>query len=179
MKLRNSLIASAALFTTLSLSLPLQAQSTPETVPFVDVEQYLGTWYEIASIPKIFQLGCTATTAEYSLKDNGKIEVVNSCRLFTPRGFPITLKGEARVVDEETNSKLAVKFFGSNEGDYWIFDLAEDYSYVMVGAPDFDSLWILSRERTLDSQIVEELKAKAEGLGFDTSRLKSTRQPAE
>lgn len=171
-----------SLLITLSFALaasatPVMAQSVPQTVPYVDLDRYLGTWYEIASIPKFFQFGCTATTAEYSLKDNGNIEVHNSCRLFTVNGLNYSVKGEAKVVDASTNSKLSVNFFNLFDGDYWVFDLAEDYSYAMVGSPDFDSLWILSRERSLDDAIVNELKDKAENLGFDVSRLKTSKQP--
>lgn len=173
MKLLKSLVLSLSLFTT------GYASAEPETVPFVDVEQYMGTWYEIASIPKIFQLGCTATTAEYTLQDDGTVEVYNSCKLFGFRGPNYAVTGEARVVDTETNSKLKVNFFKLFNGDYWIFDLADDYSYVLVGSPDFDSLWILSRTRQLDASIVEELKAKAEDLGFDIRRLKMSKQPLD
>lgn len=173
MKLLKSLILSCSLFTA------SYATATPETVPFVDVERYMGTWYEIASIPKIFQFGCTATTAEYTLKDNGTVEVYNSCKLFGLKGPNYAVRGEARVVDTETNSKLNVNFFRLFNGDYWIFDLADDYSYVLVGSPDFNSLWILSRTRALDDTIVSQLKAKAEGLGFDIGRLKMSKQPHE
>lgn len=173
MRFLKALVLSCALLS------PSFAAAAPETVPFVEVERYMGTWYEIASIPKIFQLGCTATTAEYTLQNDGSVEVYNSCKLFGFRGPNYAVTGEARVVDAETNSKLTVNFFKLFDGDYWIFDLAEDYSYVLVGSPDFDSLWILSRTRQLDPSIVEELKAKAESLGFDVGRLKMSKQPLD
>jgi apolipoprotein D and lipocalin family protein len=154
------------------------AVAEPATVPFVDVERYMGTWYEIASFPKGFQFGCTATQADYSLLENGRVQVENSCRLFYPTGFKYGVKGEARVVNPDTNAQLKVKFFWA-EGDYWVLDLADDYSYALVGSPDLDSLWILSRTRSLDGSVVEQLTQKAESLGFDTSRLKMTKQPTE
>lgn len=168
-----------SLFLSASLIVSSFAFAAPATVPHVDVERYMGTWYEIESIPKIFQFGCTATTAVYTLKDNGNVQVDNSCNLFTFKGPSYAVKGEAKVVDTESNSKLKVTFFKLFTGDYWIFDLADDYSYALVGSPDFDSLWILSRTRTLDESTVDMLKAKAEELGFDVSRLKSSKQPAE
>ncbi|RZA19930.1 MAG: hypothetical protein EOP10_18860 [Proteobacteria bacterium] len=154
------------------------ASAEPATVPFVDVGKYMGTWYEIASFPKGFQFGCTATQADYTLMENGNVHVENSCKLFFPGGLKYGVKGEARVVNAETNAQLKVKFYWA-EGDYWVFDLAEDYSYALVGSPDFDSLWILSRARTLDQGVVDQLTAKATSLGFDASRLKFTKQPVD
>jgi len=168
-----------SLLLTATLLLSTMAHSAPATVPFVDLERYMGTWYEIEAIPKVFQFGCTSTTAEYSLQKNGTVAVGNSCNLFGFKGPHYGVTGEAKVVDADTNSKLSVTFFKLFTGDYWIFDLADDYSYALVGSPDFDSLWILSRTRTLNESTVDMLKAKARELGFDVSRLTVSKQPAE
>lgn len=146
------------------------------TVDYVDVNQYLGTWYEIEKIPNRFQRKCNATKADYSLKRNGSIRVLNSC--IRNNGSLQTAKGTATIANRTTNAVLEVSFFflqrwfsGPN---YFILDLADDYSYVLVGSPSRDFLWILSRTKTLDANIIENLKAKAETLGFDTTRMKKT-----
>ncbi len=148
------------------------------TVGHVELSRYLGTWYEIASFPQSFQKGCTATTATYSLRDDGKIDVLNRCRQDRVDGEERSAKGLARVVDPATNAKLEVSFFRPFWGDYWVIDLGRDYEYAVVGHPGRDYLWILSRTPTMDDAtyagIIERLKAK----GYQTERLVKTAQPA-
>ena len=89
----------------------------------VDLERYLGKWYEIASYPAWFQKGCTGSTAEYSLLPDGKIQVVNRCRKDSLDGPLKESKGKAEVADTATNAKLKVWFFWPFKGNYWIIDL--------------------------------------------------------
>ena len=99
----------------------VRAESKPlEVVPFVDINRYLGTWYEIATIPARFQKNCVAVTATYGLRDDGKISVINKCREGTLDGKLKSIKGKAWVVDKKTNAKLKVQFFWPFSGDYWI-----------------------------------------------------------
>lgn len=151
---------------------PLQA------VGSVELPRYLGTWYEIASYPQRFQEGCTATTATYSLRDDGKISVLNRCRKGGLDGELDEAQGRARVVDAQTNAKLEVSFFGPFWGDYWIIDLDEDYRWAVVGHPGRDYLWILAREPQLDEEvyagILERLREEHQ---YDTTRLVETLQP--
>ncbi len=162
------------------LSMSAQAADQPlGTVSYVDLNRYMGKWYEIASFPQRFQKDCTATQAEYSLQSGGRVSVVNSCRLKTLDGELKIAKGSAYVDDKTTNAKLKVTFFWPFYGDYWILDLGDQYEYVMVGAPDRDYLWFLARTRTLDSVTYGRLLEKARDLGFDVSRLKTTLQPQE
>ncbi len=81
------------------------------TVPRVELARYMGTWFEIASFPQRFQRGCTATTATYTLRDDGHVEVVNRCRKGSPDGPEKVAIGRARVADPSTNAKLEVSFF--------------------------------------------------------------------
>lgn len=149
-----------------------------QTVPKVELQRYLGTWYEIASFPQSFQKGCTATTATYSLKAEGEIEVLNRCRLDSLEGEEKVAKGRARVVDKDTNAKLEVSFFGPFWGDYWIIQLGDDYEYAVVGHPSRDYLWILSRTPTLEEAklqgILEKLKTEQQ---YPLERLERTVQP--
>ncbi len=148
-----------------------------QTVEHVDLQRYLGTWYEIASYPQRFQKGCTGTTATYTMGDDGEIEVLNQCRKGSLEGKLDQAKGRARVVNTETNAELEVSFFRPFWGDYWIIDLGADYEYAVVGHPGRDYLWILSRKPQLDPEayagIIERLEAQA----YDISRLERTEQP--
>jgi apolipoprotein D and lipocalin family protein len=147
-----------------------------ETVPHVDLARYLGTWYEIASFPQSFQRGCTATTATYTLRDDGQIDVVNRCRVGSPDGKQKAARGRARVVDRLTNAKLEVSFFRPFWGPYWIIDLAPDYSYAVIGHPGRDYLWILSRTPTMDEVTYQNILARLRVQRYETSRLVRTLQ---
>jgi len=151
-----------------------------ETVDHVDLDRYLGKWYEIARFDQTFQRNCTAVTAEYKLRKNGTIKVINTCRKFNPNGKLKTAIGRARVTNKTTNAKLRVQFFlrflnvGFLSGNYWILDLGKDYEYAMVGDPTRKYLWILSRTKEMDERTYLELVQKAETLGFDTTKLLKT-----
>lgn len=149
-----------------------------QTVPKVDLHRYMGTWYEIASFPQWFQKGCVASKATYSLRQDGKVTVLNECRKETLDGKLKTAKGTAWVVDKKSSAKLKVRFFWPFSGDYWIIDLNPDYEYAVVGHPKRTYLWILNRKPQMDpatyASILERLKAQA----YDVSRLVNTLQPA-
>ena len=143
------------------------------TVQKVDVERYMGKWYEIASFPQRFQKGCSCTVAEYTLNENGTVKVDNSCTAYGKKKQSI---GKAKVVDKQTNAKLKVSFFRPFWGKYWIIDLADDYSYAVVGHPNREYLWILSRTPEMDKQVYDDIVARAEAKGFDVSMLNRTVQ---
>jgi apolipoprotein D and lipocalin family protein len=147
-----------------------------ETVAHVDLARYLGTWYEIASFPQSFQRGCTATTATYTLRSDGDIDVRNRCRKGSIDGEEKTALGRARVVDRATNAKLEVSFFRPFWGDYWIIYLDEDYSCAVVGHPGRDYLWILSRTPTMAEVTYKVIVARLQAQGYETSRLVRTLQ---
>jgi apolipoprotein D and lipocalin family protein len=155
------------------------AASSPglRTVPTVDLERYLGTWYEIASYPAWFQKNCTAVTADYTQRDDGLIQVVNSCRKKTLDGKLKRSKGRAKIVDTESNAKLKVSFFGPFWGPYWIIDLDENYQWAVVGVPDRRYLWILSRTPQMDEKIYSGILDRLVDQGYDPSRLNKTLQP--
>ena len=147
------------------------------TVPYVDVERYLGTWYEIAAFPKWFERGFTSTTATYSLRPDGQLDVLNRCRKGSVDGPENVAKGRAKVVDRVTHAKLEVSFFRPFWGDYWIIDLGSGYEYAVVSDPGRDSLWILSRTPTLNAPLYEALLARLRGQGYEVDRLVRTSQP--
>lgn len=134
----------------------------PRTVAQVDLDRYLGRWYEIAKIPNRFQTQCIAdTTATYARLPDGRIQVINRC--LTAGDQWDQAEGIARVVDPVSNAKLEVSFvslFGHQLfwGDYWILELAEDYSYVIVGHPQRRFGWILARTPQLDIELDGRLR---------------------
>lgn len=148
-----------------------------ETVPRVEINRYLGKWYEIASFYQSFQKDCVASTATYSLRDDGSIDVLNECRLKTFDGKLKTAKGKAVVTDTKTNSKLKVSFFWPFYGKYWIIDLGSNYEYAVVSHPSRNYLWILSRTPTLDKITLDEILSRLEQKHFDLSKLNMTPQP--
>ncbi len=146
-----------------------------DTVRQVDLSQYLGKWYEVASFPARFQKNCTCTTAEYKLNEDGTISVLNQC-FDSKKGTWQTATARAFVRNQETNAELAVQFFWPFKGDYYIIALADDYSYAMVGTPDRDNLWLLSRNPEMSDNMVTNLTQIAAAKGFDVSRLQRTKQ---
>jgi apolipoprotein D and lipocalin family protein len=155
------------------------AQSKPlEVVPRVDIQRYLGTWYEIATIPQKFQKGCVGVTAHYSLRPDGAIDVVNVCRKGTLDGKESSIRGKAWVVDKTTNAKLKVRFFWPFTGAYWIIELDKDYRWAVVGHPDRTYYWILSRTPQMDPALYDELIRRAASKGYDTGKIKKTLQPS-
>jgi len=147
-----------------------------ETVAFVDPSRYVGKWYEIGRLPNRFQKKCSdSVTAEYTLRSDGDIKVVNRCR--KQSGEFTTATGKAKIVDKQTNAKLKVTFFWPFYGKYWILDLGPNYEYVVVGEPGRDYLWILSRTPTMDEGLYQKLVGKMRARGFDTTRMIRTVQP--
>jgi len=147
-------------------------ESRPElkTVASVDLNRYLGKWYEIARYPNWFEKKCASdVTAQYALRDDGKIEVTNSCR--NPDGKIKVSRGSAKIADKQSNAKLKVTFFWPFYGDYWIVDLDPDYRYAVVSEPKREYLWILSRTPQLDASLYDSILADIRRHGFDPARL--------
>jgi len=137
-----------------------------QVVESVDLQRYLGKWYEIATIPQRFQLGCTNVTTEYTLNPNGTVKVVNSCR---KEGQFKQVVGRAKIVPGSNNAKLKVSFFRPFWGDYWIVGLDADYQWAIVSNAKGTTCWILSRTPELADElydgIVEQCRAKGIAVG--------------
>ena len=147
-----------------------------ETVKNVDLGRYTGQWYEIARYEHRFQKGCVGSKATYSLRDDGKITVVNECYDKSFSGKLRSVKGKAWVVDKETNARLKVSFFWPFAGDYWIIDLGENYDYAVVGHPGRKYLWILSRTPEMDENTYNEILTRLENQDYDTTKLLKSAQ---
>jgi len=164
---------------------PIHGQGAPvRTVDAVDLDRYLGDWFEIARFPTRFQRDCVGDVrATYTKRPDNRVQVVNRCR--TADGGVKEAPGVARVVDPRTSARLKVRFAPAALsflpfvwGDYWIIGLADDYSWATVGSPDREYLWILARTPTLDATRFAAALAAARGNGFDVERLVKTTQTA-
>lgn len=154
-----------------------RSSSPPQTtVPHVDVGRYLGTWYEIASFPMVFQRGCVATNATYTPRPDGKIGVRNRCRDESFEGEERGIDGIAWPLDA-SNAKLAVQFYWPFSADYWVIGLDPDYRWAIVGHPSREYLWILSRTPEMDPGLYARLVERAREQGYDVARLVKTPQP--
>lgn len=146
--------------------------------PF-DLERYLGRWYEIARLDHSFERGLSKVSAEYTLREDGSVRVIN-------RGYSEAegkwkeAEGKARFVRNPTEGFLKVSFFGPFYASYIIFNLnQEHYRYALISGPDTSYLWILSRQPTLERETVDMLIEKARQAGFDTSGLIFVEQAAD
>ncbi len=144
-------------------------KAPPSTVAAVDLNRYQGTWHEVARLPNRFQKDCFDSTAEYTLRDDGNINVINRCKSITGKQKETT--GTAWSTNPPANSKLKVRFFWPFSGDYWVLALDKHYEWVIVGGPDYKYLWIMSREIPLDSGLLQDLLDIAAKKGYDTSSL--------
>lgn len=148
------------------------------TVPKVDVARYMGTWHEIARYPfGIQDRRCAReTTANYAIIDAGRISVVNRC--LQADGSVFVADGVAWVLDPVSNARLEVSFLPAwlrwlpiGRGDYWVIDLAPDYSWVVIGEPQRRYLWILSRTPQLPAATYQAIVGRLPALGYDPARL--------
>jgi apolipoprotein D and lipocalin family protein len=165
-----------------------QEQSAQDlaVVSSVDLNRYTGLWYEIARLPNRFQKQCLGdVTATYALLDDGSIKVVNRCR--KEDGEIEEAEGRAkRSGDDAPNSKLKVRFAPAFLsflpfvwGDYWIIDLASDYSYAVVGEPTREYLWVLSRTPVMDETQLNAILNRVKEKGYDLTGLIRTKQSAQ
>ncbi len=152
-----------------------QSCSSPKELPVVnavDLEQYSGLWYDIAHLPQKFQAGCKCVTAEYTPSDK-YVKVVNTC-VNEDTDEVRDVEGKAFPVKNSSNAKLKVQFFWPFKGDYYIIALDEEYQMALVGAPNRDYLWILSRTSNPEKSKVDSYLTKARDLGFDVESMEFT-----
>jgi apolipoprotein D and lipocalin family protein len=136
-----------------------------------ELDRYLGKWYEIARLDHSFERGMERVTAEYSLRDDGGVRVLN--RGWLPeKGEWDTAEGKAYFVEDPDTGYLKVSFFGPFYGSYVIFELErEGYSYAFVSGPDRSYLWLLAREPVVDDRVMALFRERSEALGFDLDEL--------
>jgi apolipoprotein D and lipocalin family protein len=164
------------LFGALALASATALADIPPVQPVaaVDLGRYAGKWYEIASFPMFFQRKCVGdTTAQYALKPDGEISVLNRCR--TEDGFD-QAEGTAWAVEGGANARLKVSFFWPFRADYWVIGLDANYRWAVVGNPNRKYLWILSRTPRLPQEDLELALQSARAQGYDLAQLRYTKQ---
>jgi apolipoprotein D and lipocalin family protein len=154
-------------------------QKVPSVVSTVDLKRYMGMWYEIARLPNYFERKLKCTSANYTLRDDGRITVLNKGYYLTDPQKSTSARGVAWIPDRNSPAKLKVQFFWPFSGDYWIMELDKEYRYVLVGDPSHKYLWILAREKEMDEQTYNMLLSKAVENGYDVKSIIRVEQDCE
>ncbi|MEW2916476.1 lipocalin family protein [Ruegeria sp. ANG10] len=141
------------------------------TVQDLEVERYLGLWYEIARFPNRFEKGCVGVTAEYGLLEDGQISVTNTCREETLNGQVRQAEGKARIEGPGQLSVTFVPWLPFARGDYWVLGLRADYSVAVVGAPRGSTGWILARTPEISAADRNWAESVLQKNGYDTGQL--------
>ena len=155
---------------------PVGNAAVPQPRKLVELSRYVGKWYEQGRYEASFQRGCEGVTADYAPKPDRTVAVFNTCRQGSATGPLKTAEATARVVDGSNGSKLKVTFFWPFEGDYWVLDRADDYSWSIVGEPSGRYLWILTRSQRIAPRQYAALAGRAQALGYDIALLRRTQQ---
>lgn len=158
----------------------IQSQSKiidKSTVKELDINRYMGTWYEIARFPHSFEKNLVGVTATYSLRDNGKIKVVNEGYKKTLDGKRSRAEGKAKIPNKKEPGKLKVAFFWNFYGDYYVLELDKDYRWAMIGSSSDKYFWILSRTPQMDTDTYNMLLENARKRGYKLEKLIKVPQP--
>lgn len=177
MAMRTALIVSCMTLALAGCAGSSDEHRAPPATQQVDLQRYQGTWYEQARLPMFFQRNCAQSEAHYQLQDNGAVGVLNRCR--TLDGEWIEAKGQATPQVAGQTDKLWVSFDnwfsrlfpGVAKGDYWVLYLDSDYRTALVGNPNREYLWLLSRDAQISLETRSEMLQQAQARGYDTSEL--------
>ncbi len=163
----------------LALLLALRAAAPAETAP-LDLEKFQGRWFEIARFDTFFQKGCVGTTSTYSKGDApGELKVINRCFEDRLDGEPKRIEGTLWTPDPKSPGKLKIRFVWPFSSDFWVLDVAPDYTWALVGDPKKERCWIFQRSPQMDEALYQQLVGKLKARGFDTSKLIRVAQPKE
>ena len=156
--------------------LTLSTITPNKTVDHVDSKRFAGTWYSLYSIPTMFDKGSRETTTRYTLNKEGYYDVVTTC-IKNEKGDIRTIKSKIFRVDGTTDGQMKAQFIWPIKVDYWVIDLAPDYSWVVVGHPDHRFLFIMSRKPEMDKTLHEQIVAKCKAMGYPVEKLVSQEFP--
>lgn len=163
----------------LLLTLPLSAHAAEyrdRSIPIsvqtdLNLQKYLGKWYEIARFPNRFEVGCVGVTAEYSMRDDGKVKVLNTCRQGTLDGKVEQAEGQASVVGPGKLSVTFVPWLPFAKGDYWVLYVDKEYSLAVVGEPKGRTGWVLARSPKISAATYDKALKVLQQNGYDTSKI--------
>ena len=148
-----------------------KAMRDNSVVQQLDLERYLGTWYEIARYNHSFEKGLEGVTANYTMREDGKIRVINSGYKGGLDGKKSIAEGKAKVPNPQEPSKLKVSFFWIFYGDYFVMELDENYQWAVIGSKTDKYLWILSRTPQMEPYIYNDLLRRLKKRGYDVGKL--------
>ncbi len=175
--MRKNLIFITATFLLL-ISCKVQNSMIDKTVVNeLDIDKYLGNWYEIARFDHSFERGLVGVTATYSYRNDGKIKVVNKGFKDSLNGQQKEAVGKAKIPNPAKPSKLKVSFFWFFYGDYFVLELDKDYNWAVIGSSSDKYLWILSRKPQIDDELYKQLIEIITLRGYDASQLIRVKQP--
>ncbi|MEO9461270.1 MAG: lipocalin family protein [Marinomonas sp.] len=186
LKLISAALLAASLTACVGSPGPVGNAAVPQPAKPVVLQSYLGKWYEFGRYEAPFQEGCEGVTADYSLRDDGKIKVLNACYKGGLDGGFDQSTGKAKIVTDNggpAGSKLKVSFFGPFYGDYWVLDRGEvdtkgEYAWSIVGEPSGRYLWMLTREPQPSAELRAKLEDRVRELGYDWELVRLTQQPS-
>ena len=167
------------LLTILLLFTSCNAQNTmidKTVVKELDIDRYLGKWYEISRYDHKFERGLVGVTATYSFREDGKIKVVNAGYKNTLNGQKSEAIGKAKIPNPSIRSKLKVSFFWFFYGDYFVLELDENYKWAVIGSSSDKYLWILSRTPQMDDGLYDEILNNLTQRGYDVNKLLKVKQ---
>jgi len=177
--MKHLTITAGAVIWLISCSNQLPVRSIDShTVDSLEIEKYLGTWYEIARFPHSFEKNLSGVTATYSLRKDGKIRVVNQGYRGGLDGRLSRAVGKAKVPDPLQPGRLKVSFFLFFYADYFVLELDREYQWAMIGSSSPNFFWILSRTPQMDEQVWSMLLDRAKDRGYDLAPLIRVEQPA-
>lgn len=169
---KKILIVLLSLGILLNISCKTQDSMIDKTVvKNLELKKYLGTWYELARYDHSFERNLVGVSANYSMREDGMIKVVNAGFKKTLDGKPSEAIGKAKIPDLAIPSKLKVSFFWIFYGDYYVLELDKDYQWALIGSESDDFLWILSRTPQMDETLYQSLLDKLTARGYDTTKL--------
>jgi apolipoprotein D and lipocalin family protein len=172
----RALILSIAALAACQASGALPDANPLTSVPSLDLERYLGTWYEISKYPVSFEKGLVGVTATYSLRDDGRVRVENAGFKGSFDGERSSATAKAWIPNPDRPAELKVSFFWPFSAKYWVIALDPDYRWAIVGEPGRRYVWILAREPRIDDVLYRSLVAKVEALGYQSARLEKMPQ---
>lgn len=159
----------------LAFSCQTYSKGSIATSDYVDINQFVGKWYAIASLPQRFTRNCLYQSAEYDIVDSSSISVLNTC--YRENRSNQTIDGKAVIKNFQTNAQLDVKFdrwwarLFNIKGDYNIIKIDQEYQYLLVGSRDRKSLWIMARVKSIPEDVYQAYLEKAKELNFDIDKL--------
>jgi len=166
---------SLAIETSIAKAAPACVSRPLTSVRWLDLQRYMGKWYELARYPNWFQHDCRSDViAEYYQTGDDVIQMVLSWRAMG--GQMRTVKGTARVIDPVTCARLKLNLFKPYSGKYWVIDLGPDYEYAVVGEPERHYLWVLARQPELDARTYQAIMENIRAAGYEPANLKATPQ---